>query len=179
MIIREIHDAERLRMQEIVKKQFKKDLTNLLEQDDVLLVREGKWKEVYLTSRCLLEFLENIRNDNVPRHVGIRIGRFRRDSFRFDVESLDVIARLSMPRVVLLEKGEQTALYGRNIPKSGIKTPLPELNKNAFVLLENEQGDVLGLGKMLKDPKSFMAALPKEIMIEVILDRGWYIRKGH
>lgn len=179
MGVREITEKELQLLRKSSRDWFNLDIASRIRTTHVILVSEGKWTVTFVVSRSLYTYYKDLEAEPPPINIGTRLGLLMKNKFRFDVESIDLLGEFLTVSIILTEKGEQTALRGRNVPKSGIRTFSSNISKDQVVMLKNAKQDILGLGRSLMDLKSFKKLKPPEIAIKTILDRGWYIRKGN
>ncbi|AEA47455.1 PUA domain-containing protein [Archaeoglobus veneficus] len=147
-------------------------------ENNVILIRDGELKEVFGLARELDEFLQRFPGLNL-RHAGIKLGEVGR-RFRFSIEGTFFLAKKESKRVYLSEKGEMLFLYGRDVFASSVIGITEDTGENDIVMVCNENGDILGIGKSRFDWHRMMEMKEKDpdrVVVENLLDRGEYLRK--
>lgn len=136
-----------------------------LPQSYSLLVHEIKYKEVYVFhERAVLEVAKHISARRNVYFAGLFAGSFRREKFKLGLELAEHLYRLGLLKnyMVVDEERERRFLYGRDVEFKGVRKLAGKL-----VVVVNKHGDVVGLahydGKLLVN----------------LVDKGWYLRKGH
>ena len=145
-------------------------------EDKVLLVREGKKKEVFAMSKHLYDFLlgNNFLNSNYYYLAGIKIGEVGR-RFRFSLEGSYWLVKNDKKKVWVNEKGEMLFLYGRDIFASSIEKA-GEFEENEIIFVCNSDGDVIGIGKSRVPSRRIFDLEGDRVAVENLVDRGEYIR---
>jgi len=143
-----------------------------------LLVRESDVREVYGLTKELKEFLQRFPGLNLMC-AGIKLGEVGR-RFRFSLEGAFFLVKKDRKRVYVNKKGEMLFLYGRDVFASSVVRLTSDVEENDIVVVCNENGDVLGIGKSrfkygrideLKEKE------PERVVVENLIDRGEYLRK--
>lgn len=139
-----------------------------------LLVEENKWKEFFLAGKKILKIC-NIFKD--VHFAGFFIGETKRNKFKISLELAYEISKLTNDRKVTInEKASQLFLYRRDILNNSIVDFDEKIRKGDIVIVCNEEGDCLGIGRAVIDGREFGKG--KKLAIRNIIDRGWYLRKG-
>ncbi|MEM0271052.1 MAG: hypothetical protein QW514_00715 [Thermoprotei archaeon] len=133
------------------------------------LVHELSYREVYaFLDPVLVEYAKRISAKRNVYFAGIYAGSFRGERFRLSLDFAERLYRLGClsNTVVVDQKQEQRFLYGRDL--EGITPPLGMMAAD-FVVVVNKAGDVLGLGRYEESSKRLVN----------LVDKGWYLRRGH
>jgi len=139
----------------------------------------GKKNEIFLVPPHLYKVLNKLSDSVVPFFLGLPIGSIAKNRFKINVSLLELISQYSNKVAIVTYKGEQTALYGYNIPKKQVKNIGIQGRKNDLVIIKNIEKETVALGKYLISTKKMDILNPNQIVIKVLLDLGWYIRKGN
>jgi len=153
-----------------------KDIYEEIISERVIVVGEGKIKEVFLVPKEVYNILDRTREIRMPYYLGLFFGEINGD-FKISLEGLWLISKYGREKgVVVSEKGEQLFLYGRDILEESIIKVGSLVRPGKKVIVLNKFYEPLGLGiiaKLFDKP----TGKPKTI-VKNILDRGWYLRKG-
>jgi ribosome biogenesis protein Nip4 len=151
---------------EVLRGQFSRfgtDLSTVM-GDRVLIGSYGGRLEVFATTGDAHHTLEECKKE--PYTVGLYLGEIKRGRFLLGLEGAALLGPHTDKKVVVNKKAEQLVLYGRDVlHKSVLKLP-PGLKPQEKCLMVNEDGEVLGIGRVERD------------CIKNLLDRGWYLRRG-
>lgn len=171
------------------RKPNKKELKTILsafraygfELEDEIVVREStirgnKVKEVILISKDLLEFLGDKDLNSKLAFAGIKVGEVGK-RFRFSLEGSYYIAKKKRKRVYVNDKGEMLFLYGRDIFSASVVKVTDDVKENDIVMVCNENGDVIGIGKSRFDADVVRSVEEDRVVVENLVDRGEYLRK--
>ncbi len=134
-----------------------------------LLVHELSYREVYVFSDpMVLRVAEQLSARRNVYFAGIFAGSFRSGRFRLGLDLAEHLYRLGrLSSIVKVDyEGEQRFLYGRDLEGLTLPEKLPH---SGVVVVVNEVGDVLGLGRY--DERS--------TRLVNLVDKGWYLRRGH
>lgn len=131
-----------------------------------LLVHQLRYREVYaFHDNLLLEVAKRISAQRNIYFAGLFAGSFRGGRFKLGLEMAEHLYTIGQLKNVVEvdEEHERRFLYGKNIP-------LPKgvgLADGVVALVVNGSGDALGLARL---EGGFLVNL---------VDKGWYLRKGH
>ncbi len=121
-------------------------------------------REVVLLSEEAFELLKRLGE---AYSAGLKLGEIKRKKFKLDLEGAFLISRQAENVVVVNSKGEELALYGRDIFINSV-LQYPELKKGERCLIVNTKKEALAIGRFTGE----------KVFVENIKDRGWYLRKG-
>ena len=165
-------------IQNAIDRLFGEKIADKLIQNKHLIIGEGKWKEIFLISDKMIKILEAIADKKQPYSLGMQIGELDKNKkFKLSLEAVFEIVKFTSHKIQLTAKGAQTILYGRNISFSQVDKICYNARKGDYVILLDENGFPIGLGKILHDLTKMQQDKFK-ICIKNIMDLGWYLRKG-
>jgi ribosome biogenesis protein Nip4 len=125
-----------------------------------------------------MEVFTRIQEKRNPYCLGICIGDLVEDKFLPSIEGATLCSPFTTRKVKVSYKGEQAVLYGRHIKLAFVADFSSTICRGEKILVANTFGEIIAIGKALVDGKEF-PNLPKEkTVLENIIDRGWYLRKG-
>lgn len=173
-----IAPSEEKFIQKDISSKFGPSIFENIKKKYQLIVAEGKLKSVFLVPLQIVEIFNQIKEKESPSFIGIHFGDLLKNQFKFQITALEFISEHTKKYVILTGKGEQTALYGRNIPLKLIKKVETRIKKDEFVILRNELKESIALGKFLNDSEDLSKITnPNKIIIKIIMDLGEYLRK--
>jgi ribosome biogenesis protein Nip4 len=132
-----------------------------------LRIHELRYKEAFVFVReDILRLAELISKRKNIYFAGIFAGSFRKSKFKVSLDLAEHLYRLGCwnNQVVLEPHGSKSFLYGRNVEKEFVHG-----TGKGVVLVLNLENDVIGLGFMSEDSDKLIN----------LVDKGWYLRKGH
>lgn len=106
-----------------------------------------------------------------PAALGVFLGEVRKNDFYPSSALLDLISKKSNKKVFLNKKSAWLFLCGRDVFGSGI-IKAEEKNKGELVLVQNENDENLGYGKIISNLTE-----ENKVVIKNCYDRGIFIRK--
>jgi len=153
-----------------------RDIYREITSGKVVVVGEGKIKEVFLVPVEVYGILNRTKDKRMPYYLGLFFGEIN-EEFKISLEGLWLISRYSKGRgIIVSEKGEQLFLYGRDILEESIIEVGSFVKLGSKVIIFNKFYEPLGLGVMVK--RSDKRTGKPKVIVKNILDRGWYLRKG-
>lgn len=145
-------------------------------KNNIIVVARNKRYEVFLVSTQLYEMFMEIKNVGLePYSIGLFLGRMyvKKNRIRYipSLESSEVLYNISRRNAIMVnEKATQLALYGRNIFWENVIRIFPPIHKKYVVVITSAHEPIaLGRIRELNHGKK---------IIEVLIDKGWYLRKG-
>ncbi len=145
--------------------EFEVDIEQVF-KDKMILVGEGKRKEVFITNKATNKQLN--RMQGMPYFAGLYIGDIKGKKFLLGLEGANIISKYCNKKVVVDKKTEQLVLYGRDIFSKSVRHLYKEADVGNRILIVNENNECLGIGVLNKG----------DVLVKNIIDRGWYLRKG-
>jgi ribosome biogenesis protein Nip4 len=181
MSIIEFHGATREEREIIVNK-----IDNLLGEDvgksaigemEIVIAR-GRRTELFLVSDELMKTFNQTRGKRSPYCLGIYLGDLKSNELLLSIEGVSLCSSFTQKKVKVTDDGEQAVLYGRNLTRTMIDHFSESINKGDRVVIVNKLDETIALGKALFGSGSISNADRTQCVVENILDRGWYLRKG-
>ena len=143
------------------------------------IAKVGKKIEVFLVSQELKKYFIDLKEKKSLTFLGLHLGDISNKKFKINIAAFDLVSKLSKKIITVSPKGEQTALYGKNIPKKFIVSINPRAKKNELFLIQNQEKETVALGRLLFNSNLIEEQEPNQIIIKIYTDLGWYIRKGN
>lgn len=179
MNFRIISLAEEKLVQKKIDLKFGNRVFERIKNDFKLIIGEGILKEIFLVPNQMVEIFEKLKELDSIYHLGIHFISMSRKQLKFHPSSIYLISKYTKKYIIVTRKGEQTALYGRNIPISLLKKVEIQAKKGEFVVIQNKKNEALAIGWFLVDSESISKiSNPNTVVIKVISDLGWYLREG-
>lgn len=163
---------------EQIKESFKIPHFEQIIKQYSIIVAEGRWKEVFLVSEEVLKLFLEIKKQRNPYCLGLHFGDISKNKFKISLEGLTFISKYLDVKTRLADSGEKKVIYGRNLAKRDVNNIVATVKKGDLLMLINHNKEVLGLGKCLYDRESIRRASQGDDIIQNIMDKGWYLRKG-
>jgi ribosome biogenesis protein Nip4 len=144
-----------------------------------IILATGKRIELFLVTNELINVFRKVQGKRNPYCLGVYFGDLLKNELLLSIEGATLCSPYTNQKVSVSDNGEQAVLYGRDIQRSSIRNFPPSILRNQKVIVTNELGEVLALGDAIVDGEEFDNAPEKSVIIKNIIDRGWYLRKGH
>lgn len=145
-----------------LNREFGADVDSVF-RDRKLVVALGERKEVFVTNEDTLDVLGKMKKE--PYSVGLFIGEMKKKKFMLSLEGATLISKHAKNKIFVGAKTEQLVLYGRDVFSTSILKS-SELSEGDKCLVVNESDEVIAVGRVKKE------------IVENLIDRGWYLRKG-
>lgn len=175
---RYISPTEEKIIQKDIDSKFGGNIFKNIQNNYHLMVAEGKWKNIFLVPHHIVDFFKVIKDKVSPNFLGIHFGDLLKKQFKIQIAGIESISEYTKKYIIVTGKGEQTALYGRNIPLALIKKVDTRIKKDEFVIIRNELNESIALGRFLIDSDNLSNIRnPNRIIIKILLDLGEYLRK--
>ncbi|MDI6655689.1 MAG: hypothetical protein QME59_07405 [Candidatus Hydrothermarchaeota archaeon] len=145
-----------------VNREFGADADSIFKGKKLLVALGGR-KEVFVTNGDALDVLEKMKNE--PYSVGLFIGEIKKKKFMLSLEGAALISKHAKNKIFVGSKTEQLVLYGRDVFCNSILKS-SELSEGSKCLIVNESDELIAIGRVKKE------------IVENLIDRGWYLRKG-
>lgn len=153
---------EELEILRSVNREFGADADSIF-RDKKLVVALGKRKEVFVTNKDTIDVLGKMKKE--PYSVGLFIGEIKKKKFMLSLEGAVLISKHAKNKIFVGSKAEQLVLYGRDVFSNSVLKS-SELSEGDKCLILNENSEVIAIGRVKKG------------IVENLIDRGWYLRKG-
>lgn len=164
MIFRDLSIGEFNLVEQSIRIDFGVILSKAINKNNLII--SAKRKEVFFIGDDAKKTLMLMEKE--PYSAGISFGSIKNGKFFISLEGVDIISPFTKNKVILNQKGEQLALYGRDIFLNLVEKYPKGLKPGEKCVLVNNKDESLGLG----------IAIMKKKFIENIKDRGLYLRKG-
>jgi len=161
MKFRQLNEEE-LEILRSINREFGADIDSIF-KGKKLLVALGERKEVFVTNGDTLDVLEKMKKE--PYSAGLFIGEIKKKKFMLSLEGAALISKHAKNKIFVGSKTEQLVLYGRDVFSNSILKS-SELSEGSKCLIVNESDELIAIGRVKKG------------IVENLIDRGWYLRKG-
>lgn len=141
-------------------------------KDSTFLVKNGKPKIICIVSPALKEWAINLQ----PYAAGLEIGELGKQ-FAPTVAGASLFARLGKKSRIYVQVGdnaEMLVLYGRDVMGDSIVEAVQDLDENELVIMTNQKGEAIGIGRTRFAGKSLFQK--GRITITTLADAGRYLR---
>jgi len=142
---------------------------------------ETKFPSIYLISRDQGNLLEKILKVEIVCSAGVHFGFIKKGIFNLSLEGVEFLHNQDkIPKskqIIVNKEGEKSILYGNNILKKMVIMMPLELKKNAFLVVFNQNQDIIAIAKSLIDYKSYQNFDSNKITALNLIDKGYYLRK--
>lgn len=122
----------------------------------------------YLVDDNLNYYINKINRS--PESAGVYLGQTKKGKFMPSIPLLDILAQTSDKKLVINGRAEWLFLCGRDLMAGSISSSNV---KKGLVLVENERGEILGIGNIIANLKS----KGETIVVKNIIDRGDFLRR--
>jgi 60S ribosome subunit biogenesis protein NIP7 len=140
-------------------------------KDSTFLVKDGKPNKVCIVSPALEERAIALQ----PYAAGLEIGEMGKQ-FTPTVAGACLFARSGKSRLCVQvgDNAEKLVLYGRDVMGDSIIEAAQDLDENQLVILTNQKGEAIGIGRTRFAGKSLLQK--GRITITTLADAGRYLR---
>ena len=181
MPIIEFHPATRdeseivlKRIDSLLGEDVGKNVTNKME----IVIARGKRTELFLVPDKVMDAFRCTQGKRNPYCLGIYLGDLKNNELLLSIEGVSLCSPFTRNKVKVTDNGEQAVLYGRNLTRALIDYFSTSISKGDKVVIVNKLDETLALGKALLDNDRFRDVDKTKYVVENIVDRGWYLRKG-
>lgn len=145
------------------------------------LEAESKFPSIFLISENQSIILEKVLKAVIVRSAGVYFGFIKKGIFFLSLEGVEFFHNHDkIPKskqVIVNKEGEKSILYGNNILKKMVKTMPLELKKNDFLVVFNQNKEIIAIAKSMIDYKSYQNLDSNKIAALNLVDKGYYLRK--
>jgi ribosome biogenesis protein Nip4 len=146
--------------------------------NNYFIVGEGRWRELFLTNAQVFKLFTE-KKALSPYTVGIGFGEFKKENIFLSLSGGAMLVRQTNKKVVVNQPAEQLFLYQRDVLCDSIVEMNQLIQQGDKVLVLNQKGDYLGIGKVVIPATNILEQKrKKELGIKNLIDLGWYLRKG-
>jgi len=149
----------------------------------IYITRGVERNELFLVSANMESFVSKYIKGIMkkePYSLGLFLGQIVKGKYEI---SMDIAEKLFIEAkrnaIMVNDHALALFLYGRDIMAKSILKTYPPLSK--VVVVVNRFEDFLGLCKLTVKPKELLSGTLKgdEIVCLNVIDKGWFLRKGH
>ncbi|NHJ40359.1 MAG: hypothetical protein FK731_10035 [Asgard group archaeon] len=175
---RNLNAEEELILKENLCYWLNEEKANDFIKKNFFLIAEGKWKEIFIITKKIQEFLH--KNDFItPYSVGLGFGEFKDQMIYLTLSGASFIAKITNKKAVISIDGEQPFLYQKHILAKSVISCSRNCNINEKIIVINQFEDFLGIGQLKIEVNEIKnEKLADQIAIYNLMDLGWYLRKG-
>ena len=145
------------------------------------LETESKFPSIFLISEDQSIILEKVLKAVIVRSAGVYFGFIKKGNFFLSLEGVEFFHNQDkIPKskqIIVNKEGEKSILYGNNILKKMVRIMPLELKKNDFLVVFNQNQEIIAIAKSLIDYKSYQNLDSNKITALNLLDKGYYLRK--
>ena len=139
----------------------------------------------YLSIYLITDEQQNLLNEiNIRNKIyatGVFFGLIKRGVFLLSIEGAEFLYVSNIfpdfKKLILNENGEKSTLYGNNILKKMVVYSPIDLKKTDFLLLLNENDEILGLGFSQTNNEQILNLKPSDLIALNLSDKGYYLRQ--
>ncbi|MHA2379528.1 MAG: hypothetical protein ACXADO_03655 [Candidatus Thorarchaeota archaeon] len=110
------------------------------------------------------------------KSMGVRMGDSSKGRFRFSLQILGALAKITDRVLIVSQKGAETFTYGRSIIKESVVQLDSLLKKRQRVLVLNENRECLGLASLSIDGDRLGRLAREKLVARNLVDIGAYVR---
>ncbi len=136
---------------------------------------------IYLITDEQQNLLNEINIRNKIYATGVFFGLIKRGVFLLSIEGAEFLYVSNIfpdfKKLILNENGEKSTLYGNNILKKMVVYSPIDLKKTDFLLLSNENDEILGLGFSQTNNEQILDSKPSDLIALNLSDKGYYLRQ--
>ncbi len=132
--------------------------------DRVLLAAHNGRKEIFASNKKALHMLSRMKHE--PYFAGLYLGEIKGGKFHLGLEGGTLLSRQASKTITVDDNVEKLVLYGRDVFINSILKYGHPLKQGDKCLILNKNGEFLAIGRLRGN------------IIENLLDKGWYLRKG-
>ncbi len=145
------------------------------------LTKEKNYPSIHLVSSEQHEFLNEVKYKNIIYAGGLFFGLIKKGEFLLSIEGAEFLYISNFftdfKKLILNENGEKSILYGNNILKKMLVHSPIDLKKTDFLLLLNENDEILGLGFSQTNNEQILNLKPSDLIALNLSDKGYYLRQ--
>jgi len=155
------------------------------ENDLFLLLDESTLKIIYPKIFFISDSLKNIlRNTNLKGNIysiGLYFGSIKKGNFLISLEGVEFLYKEDIfsdfHHILVNKRGEKSILYGNDILKSMISGTHSRFNKDDFLLIFNDDGEIIAIARSKVEHDKLQNLKSNELIALNLVDKGYYLRK--
>lgn len=145
------------------------------------LEAESKFPSIFLISHDQGNLLEKILKVEIVCSAGVYFGFIKKGIFFLSLEGVEFFHNQDkIPKskqIIVNKEGEKSILYGNNVLKKMVIIMPLELKKNDFMVVFNQNQEIIAIAKSLIDYKSYQNIDSNKITAINLVDKGYFLRK--
>jgi len=161
MRFEELSPEERMVLEEL--KEYGFDPWTALHNRVLLAAHNGR-REIFTLNNKALDVLLRMKHESY--FAGLYLGEIKGDKFHLGLEGGTLLSKYASKTITVDDKVEQLVLYGRDVFINSILKYGHPLKQGDKCLILNKNSEFLAIGRLRGN------------IIENLLDKGWYLRKG-
>jgi ribosome biogenesis protein Nip4 len=156
--------------------EFGEGMTKALLRNRVpVTMQKGEARRIFLVPMDWVNLLEEIKGFEI-KSLGIFMGDLAKGRFRFSLQILMDLVKLTDHTIVVSERGAQAFTYGRSVLKQSVVKLQPGLMRGNRVLVLNEDGECLGIASLTIDSTRLNRLGRDKLVAKNLVDIGAYVR---
>jgi ribosome biogenesis protein Nip4 len=176
MSIEMVDPVEWSEITKLIDEEFGQGATRKLLTNRVpVALQKNDKRQFFLVPANWTRLLEDIGRFEVSS-LGLMMGEIDKGRFRFSLQALDTIAKITDSKIIVSRKGAEAFTYGRSILKESVLSIDPGLERGSRVLVMNEEGDCLGIGSLTIDSGRLERLSKDKLVVKNLIDIGAYVR---
>ncbi len=176
MALELIGPVEWAEVTQTVDGEFGEGVTRALMRNRVpVAMQKGEARRIFLVPMDWVNLLEEIKEFEI-KSLGIFMGDLEKGRFRFSLQILMDLVKLTHNTIVVSERGAQSFTYGRSILKQSVVELQSGLTRGNRVLVMNEDGDCLGIASLTIDSARLSRLSKDKLVAKNLVDIGAYVR---
>ena len=149
----------------------------------VYITRGVKRSELFLATPNMEAFISKYIKGIMgkePYSLGLFLGQIVKGKYEISMDIAEkLFAEARRNAIMINDHASALFLYGRDVMAKSILKTYPPLSRTVVVV--NKLEDFLGLCKLTVKPKELLSGILREneIVCLNVIDKGWFLRKGH
>ena len=158
------------------------NITSIIEYSFYISLNPSKkeYPRVFLISKEIQEVINKFNLKSKVTSAGLYCGFIKKGKFYISLEGTEYFynsgAFSNGNQIIVNEKGEKSILYGNNILKEMVLQIPNTLKKNDFLLVMNQNKELIAISTARCDNLTFNELKPKELIAMNLVDKGHYLR---
>ncbi|MFX0045151.1 MAG: hypothetical protein ACFE8Z_04835 [Candidatus Hermodarchaeota archaeon] len=140
-----------------------------------ITIQRGESNTIYLIPMDWISRIEEYENYDI-RSMGIQMGDLSKGKFRFSLQILPALAKITDRVLVVSQKGAEAFTYGRSIIKESVVRLGAAMRKGQRALVLNERLECLGLAALSIDGDRLERLAREKLVAKNLVDIGAYVR---
>ena len=176
MSIEIVDSVEWSEITEMIDEEFGEGATKkLLGKRVPITLQKNDKRQFFLIPANWMKLLEEIDQFEISS-LGLKMGEVVKGRFRFSLQTIDILAKITDHKIIVSERGAEAFTYGRSILKESVLNLQSGLERGSRVLVMNEEGDCLGIGSLTIDSNRLDRLSKDKLVVKNLVDIGAYVR---